>query len=146
MTNSVKADLDALVNAFFRAVSFEAGHTPAYDAVYDLFIVYANIIRNNGPVPETMTVSEFITSRQAAFDAGSLTQFREAELKDITEIFGNVAHRLSSYEKDGVRDGAAFSGRGVIFTQFIRTETGWKISAMAWDDERDGLTIPERYL
>jgi hypothetical protein len=32
----------------------------------------------------------------------------------------------------------------VIAIQFIRTG-GWRISAMAWDDERPGLTIPERY-
>jgi hypothetical protein len=36
-------------------------------------------------------------------------------------------------------------GRGVISIQFIATPTGWKISAMAWDDERPGLTISERY-
>jgi len=145
MTDSVKATLDALINAFFQAVSFEAGNKPAYSTLYDLFIERANIIRNSGPVPEIETVAEFITPRQAAVDSGALTQFREAELKDITEIFGNVAHRLSTYEKDGVRDGTAFSGRGVIFTQFILTQSGWKISAMAWDDERDGLVIPERY-
>ena len=28
-------------------------------------------------------------------------------------------------------------------TRFILTPLGWKISAMAWDDERPGLRIPE---
>jgi hypothetical protein len=26
--------------------------------------------------------------------------------------------------------------------QFVRTGAGWRISAAAWDDERDGLTVP----
>jgi hypothetical protein len=32
-----------------------------------------------------------------------------------------------------------------ISTQFVKTTAGWKISAMAWDDERPGLSIPEHY-
>jgi hypothetical protein len=33
----------------------------------------------------------------------------------------------------------------MISTQFVRTADGWKMSAMAWDDERAGLVIPERF-
>jgi hypothetical protein len=75
-----------------------------------------------------------------------LTSFREIEVAEITEVFGNVAHRLSTYVKSGRMDGAAIDGRGVISTQFIRTPDGWRMSSMAWDDERPGLAIPARYL
>jgi len=34
-----------------------------------------------------------------------------------------------------VLNGEAFAARGVIFTQFVRTPAGWRMSAMAWDDE-----------
>ena len=78
-------------------------------------------------------------------DAGELTCFKEVEIAEITEIFGNVAHRFSTYEKYGINQGAEFKGRGVISMQFILTDAGWKISAMAWDDERPGLTLPDRY-
>jgi hypothetical protein len=60
-------------------------------------------------------------------------------------IDGDVAHRMSTYAKRGVRDGAAFAARGVISTQFVRTTDGWRMSSMAWDDERPGLPLPERY-
>ena len=33
----------------------------------------------------------------------------------------------------------------MISTQFILTREGWKMSAMAWDDERPGLSIPDHY-
>jgi hypothetical protein len=56
-------------------------------------------------------------------------------------IFGNVAHRFSAYAKAGISDGTSFEARGVITTQFVKTLGGWKISAMAWDDERPGLSI-----
>jgi len=39
--------------------------------------------------------------------------------------------------------GIAFESRGMISTQFIVTPVGWKMSAMAWDDERPGLSIPK---
>jgi hypothetical protein len=45
----------------------------------------------------------------------------------------------------GINKGSEFGGRGIISIQFIMTDTGWKISSMAWDDERPGLTIPDRY-
>jgi hypothetical protein len=78
-------------------------------------------------------------------DSGELTRFREVELSETTEIFGNVAHRFSAYAKSGTMKGIAFESRGMIATQFIVTRVGWKISAMAWDDERRGLSIPKDY-
>jgi hypothetical protein len=83
---------------------------------------------------------------QASVDNGELTRFREAELSATTEVFGNVAHRLSGYIKSGTLKGAAFEAKGLISMQFVRTQAGWKVSSMAWDDERDGLKLPQQYV
>ena len=74
-----------------------------------------------------------------------MTRFEERETEEITEIFGNIAHRLSIYEKHGLSAGTVIAGRGVISMQFVATPAGWRISALAWDDERPGLAFPERY-
>jgi len=140
-----KAEIDTLTAAFFRAVSFGDGETPPYANLYDIFIESGQIIKNSSSSPEIYTVRQFIEPRQRIVESGELKSFRESETEEITEIFGNVAHRLSVYEKHGLSTGAMIEGRGVISIQFIATPTGWKISAMAWDDERPGLTIPERY-
>ena len=42
-------------------------------------------------------------------------------------------------------DGVAFSARGVKTLQFVRTADGWRISAVAWEDERPGLPIPGEF-
>ena len=34
-------------------------------------------------------------------------------------------------------DGEPFTGRGAKSVQLVRTSDGWRISAVAWDDERD---------
>jgi len=35
----------------------------------------------------------------------------------------------------------SFDARRMVTTQFVKTPEGWKMSAMAWDDERPGLSI-----
>jgi hypothetical protein len=141
---TTEAELAALTAAFLRAVSFAPGERPDYEAIRELFIDGGKLIRNLD-VPEVTTVDEFIAPRRALVDSGALTEFEEVEHTHITEVFGNVAHRMSAYGKRGIQNGVAFAARGVISTQFVRTPTGWRMSSMAWDDERPGLSLPDRY-
>jgi hypothetical protein len=143
--DAVRAALDALIGRFFAAVSFEAGQRPGYHALHGLFVEDGRLIRNSGAAPEITTVEQFVAPRQRSVDSGELSAFTETELAEITEVFGNVAHRFSTYTKRGVLGGAPFTGRGMISTQFVRTPDGWRISCMAWDDEREGLAVPDRY-
>ena len=138
-----KAEIDTLTAAFYRAVSFDDGESPPYVNLYDIFFESGQIIKNSSSSPEIYTVRQFVEPRQRMIDSGDLKSLRESETAEITEIFGNVAHRFSVYEKHGLSAGTMIDGRGVISIQFIATPTGWKISSMAWDDERPGLTIPE---
>ena len=141
----VQSDFDRLTDEFFRAVSFEPGETPRYEDIHALFIENALLIKNVGTTPEISSVGQFIEPRQATVSAGDLTRFREVELSETTEVFGNVAHRFSAYAKSGTMKGVPFQVRGMISTQFIRTPRGWRMSAMAWDDERPGLSLPQHY-
>lgn len=139
-------ELDALTAKFFRAVSFEAGETPPYEDIHSLFIEPGLLIKNTTSTPEISSVRQFIEPRQAMVSRGELTRFGERELSETTQVFGNVAHRYSAYAKSGTINGVPFEARGVISTQFVRTPAGWKISAMAWDDERPGLSLPAHLL
>jgi hypothetical protein len=143
--DAVKKELQRLTDGFFRAVSFEQGESPSYASIYDFFIEAGLLVKNSGATPEISNVRQFIEPRQASVDAGELTRFREAELSEFTEVFGNIAHRFSAYVKSGTSKGVPFEARGLISSQFILTPAGWKISSMAWDDERPGLTLPTRY-
>jgi hypothetical protein len=138
MRDSEEAQIGALITSFFRAVSFKTGDRPDYRKLPALFIPQARLIRTSGPEPEISSVDEFVRTRQGAVDAGELTSFDETELAETTELFGNIAHRFSSYAKRGTTNHGPIDVRGAISTQFIRTEAGWRISSMAWDDERDG--------
>jgi hypothetical protein len=137
----VKAELNGLISEFFHAVSFERGGKPSYGRIPALFIERGLLIKSVSSTPEISSVQEFIEPREALVQAGMLTRFHESELSEATVIFGNVAHRFSAYAKSGISSGTSFEARGVITTQFIKTLGGWRISAMAWDDERPGLSI-----
>lgn len=143
---AVKQELDSLSSRFFRAVSFEAGEAPPYGDIHGLFIDAGLLIKNTASTPEISTIAQFIAPRQALVDSGALTRFKEWELSETTQVFGNIAHRYSAYGKAGTQSGKDFEARGVISTQFIKTPEGWKMSAMAWDDERPGLTLPAELL
>lgn len=144
--SDIRAELKALTDEFFRAVSFEPGQRPAYASIRDLFIDGGKLIRNSSELPEISSVDDFIASRQRLVDSGALTSFEEIETAETTEVFGNIAHRFTTYEKRGTMHGEMIEGRGLISTQFIRTPSGWKMSSMAWDDERPGLAVPDRYM
>ncbi|MEV4514523.1 DUF4440 domain-containing protein [Dactylosporangium sp. NPDC049525] len=127
--------METLLHDFFRAVSFEPGGRPDYEAVHGLFVPGGFLVKAVG-VPEVSTVREFITPRLALVESGALTEFHESERSGETSAFGNVAQRWSVYDKRGVQGGVAFSAAGRISTQFVRTPSGWRITSMAWDDER----------
>ncbi len=138
------AEMGRITDAFFRAVPFEEGGRPSYDDIRDLFIAGGLLVKNSGQEPEISSIDDFIGPRRRLVDSGELTQFLETESSHVDEVFGNVAHRLSTYAKSGVSSRIPFQARGVISTQFILTPDGWRVTSMAWDDERPGLTLPDR--
>jgi hypothetical protein len=131
-----------LLLRFFAAVSFGTGDRPRYADLESLFLADARLIKNSGERPESASVADFIALRQATVDVGQEQAF-ETEIRSTMELFGNVGHRFSVYAKRGVMNGVNLAGRGAISTQFVRSPDGWRISAMAWDDERPGLSLAD---
>ncbi|HEV7779642.1 MAG TPA: hypothetical protein VGO58_00170 [Chitinophagaceae bacterium] len=133
--------LDELTGRFFGLFSNKDGITPGIDDIDELFIPGAVIIKNTGTAPEIYTLEKFAAPRKKILTDGTLVDFSEEEISGRTEIFGNIAHRFCSYKKSGILSGQAFETKGMKTIQFIKTPGGWKISSLAWDDEREGLTI-----
>lgn len=126
------AAIGRVVQTFFAA--FTSGGR--IDALREVFLPGAVIVRTCGDEPTVYDVEGFIEPRRALLAGGSLTGFREWELSGRTEIFGDIAQRFCAYAKEGVRDGTPFAARGMKTLHFVRTSAGWRISAVAWDDER----------
>ncbi len=98
----------------------------------------STIIKNTDAGPEVYTLERFIATRATILSDGTLTGFREHELETNTELHGDTAERVCVYTKSGVLDGEPFTTRGVKVMRLTRTPDGWRLSALAWDDEREG--------
>ncbi|MDN5200230.1 hypothetical protein QQ008_02630 [Fulvivirgaceae bacterium BMA10] len=146
MSSETKLILDGLTSTFFRVFNNGSGRKVNLDPLKELFITEGIIIKNCGTTPEIYTLRQFIEPREKLLNDGSLTDFKEEELFERTEIFGNIAHRFSLYQKSGLMHGVAFKTKGMKTIQFIKSRYGWKISSLAWDDEREGLIIPNEYI
>jgi hypothetical protein len=142
--NGAASDLEAIAEitrTFFAAFVSGPDSADSLERLRQVLLPEAVIIRTCGDVPTVYGVDSFIAPRQALLAGGRLTEFSEWELAGRTDVFGDIAHRFCSYAKAGVQDGVPFTARGMKTLQFVRTPAGWRISAAAWDDERDGLEI-----
>ena len=141
--SDVAADRTAIagiVRTFFAAFTSGPDVGDRLDALRGAFLPQAVIIRTCGGEPTVYDRDSFIAPRQALLSGGALVDFSEWELSGRTEVFGDIAQHFCSYAKAGVQDGIPFATEGMKTLQFVRTSGGWRISAAAWDDERDGLT------
>ena len=144
-TPDLRADEEAItdvVHAFFAAFVSGPDTATRMDELRALFVPGAVIVRTCGSAPVVYDVEGFIAPRQTLLASGDLTDFREWELSGRTDIFGDIAQHWCTYAKSWSQDGAHTTARGMKTLQLVRTTAGWRISAAAWDDERDGLTVP----
>lgn len=138
--------IDNLTSELYSAICFEVGSHPPVENLKEIFIPTANMIRNDGTSPEIMTVNNFIKSYTERISNGTIKSFYEGELNHITEIFGTIAHRFSTYEtKFDLANPEPFS-IGINSIQFIKIGENWKISGIVWNNQNNTNKIPDKYL
>lgn len=140
-----RAAIADLLRTFFAAFTSGPDSVARLDALREAFLAQAVITRTCGGEPTVYGVDSFIAPRQELLSGGALLDFREWELSGRTEVFGDIAQHFCGYAKEGAQDGRSFTARGMKTVQFVRTPAGWRISAVAWDDEREGLTIDPQW-
>ncbi len=139
-SNSKKNDdiheINKLTTSFFDVFTNVEGKTPNVKKIEELFITNGVIISNTHGAPEIYNLKEFIAPREKILNDGTLTDFIESEISQNTEIFGNIAQRFCLYEKSGKLNDVYFESRGMKTIQFIKINEEWKMSSVAWSDEK----------
>lgn len=138
-----KLAIDIVVSSFFSTFNNKEGQSVDLECLADIFLPGGVVVRTCGEPPSVHNLAEFIAPRHRLLNNGELEEFSEEELWERTDIFGSVAQRLSLYMKSGILSGKRFRTRGMKSIQLVNTKSGWKISAVAWDDERDGVSVPD---
>lgn len=139
-----QAALDALTARLYAAFTNANGLIPDLDALREVFLPECIITKAVEPGAQVQDLDAFIAQRRPLLTTGRLVEFTERETAAAMWACGNIAGRCSLYEKSGVLDGTAFRTRGIKNLQFVRLEGRWWLSALAWDDEREGVSIPDR--
>lgn len=131
-----RTEIDKLTNRFYGLFTNTNGKTPNVNDIKDIFISKGTLINNTGDAPEVFDLKKFIEPRQKMLTNGTLTNFIEREIFAKTEVFENIAQRFSLYEKSGKLNGEYFETKGMKTIQLIKVNKEWKISSVAWSDEK----------
>jgi RimJ/RimL family protein N-acetyltransferase len=133
-------EIRELVRCFFAAFTSGAEVDSGLDALRASLVPEAIVVSTGGQGATVYDVESFIAPRRALLTDGSLVDFSESAVSGRIDLFGDIAHWFGRYTKAGLLHGATYAGAGMKSIQFVRTADGWRISAAAWDDERDGLS------
>ena len=138
--------IDETVQDLYAAISFVKGETPNYGLLKDLFIPDAKLINNNGDQPLIFNIDSFIDSLKENLANKVFESIFEIEIAYKTDLFGKIAHRFSTYEfRFNPNDENPYT-IGINSIQLIQVGNQWKVTSIAWNDQRPGLEIPENYL
>ena len=72
--------------------------------------------------------------------------FFERGIANRIEEFGNLTSVWSTYESRHAPEDAKPFARGINSIQVVHAGGRYWVASIIWDDERDGLTLPEKYL
>jgi RimJ/RimL family protein N-acetyltransferase len=131
-----RLEIDALTVRFFDLFTNKDGRVPNVKDIKNIFIPKGILISNTDDTRVDYDLDGFIRPREEMLTNGTLTNFCEMEISHSTELFGNIAQRFSLYEKTGELNGERFETKGMKTIQFVKVDGKWKISSVAWCDEK----------
>ena len=143
------ASADAIIEALYGVISGPAGQKRDWNRFRSLFMPDARLIVARGRrdstgrvLPLVLTPEAYIAGSNALEEKG----FFEREIAQVSETFGRVTHRFSTYESRGRADDAQPFARGINSIQLLNDGTRWWVVTVFWDVERADNPIPARYL
>jgi hypothetical protein len=93
------------------------------------------------PAMKMMGLAEYARDTAPYF---ATHDFHEVEIGRRIDVFGNIAQVWSAYEARAALDDEKPERRGINSIQLFKDpDLGWRIVAMIWDNEREGVTLPE---
>lgn len=133
--SSDKIEIDRITASFFEVFTNIGHNQPDWSMIYQLCIPETLILKINEETVLTYNLDRFIEPRKKILSDGTLTNFMEQEIMETTHIAGHLAHRFSRFQKKGSLNGTDFQETGNKFFQFIKTNLGWRINAVSWEDD-----------
>ena len=146
------ASVDAVIAAVYEVISGDAGVERDWDRFRSLFLPGARLMPVSSEHGENGRTSTVAAMDPEQFIAGSndffvSEGFYEYEIGSVTERYGDIAHRFSSYASTRTSDPDEEPfNRGINSFQLLYDGDRWWILSIFWQHEPDAGPIPDRYL
>ncbi len=148
--NPDAVSIDAIIKALYESISGPAGAPRQWERDRALYAPGALLIPMRPPsvakdgrgAAEILDVDGYERSRTPFFAANS---FYEVEIARREFHFGAMAHVLSVYEGRDAPNGKILK-RGINSIQMFHDGARWWVASIMWDNEREGVTLPEDLL
>lgn len=149
------ASVDALMHALYDVISGPAGKPRDWNRFRSLFTPDARmgVVRPARAADAThpasggdvmfFTPDMYVERDDPYFKANG---FFERGIANRVEEFGNLVSVWSTYESRHNAEDAKPFARGVNSLQIVKAQGRYWIASIVWDEEREGLTLPEKYL
>lgn len=149
------ATVDALMKALYDVISGPAGKPRDWNRFRSLFVPDGRmgVVRPPRAADAThpasggdvvfLTPEMYVERDDPYFKANG---FFERGVANRVEEFGGLVSVWSTYESRHNVDDAKPFARGVNSLQIVKAQGRYWITSIVWDEEREGLTLPEKYL
>lgn len=147
--------LDHLVSSLYDVISGDAGKPRDWDRFRSLFLPDGRlgVIRPEAAATKDaparkgdvvfLSPNMYVERDDPYFKANG---FFERSIANRIEEFGNLIHVWSTYESRHAQHDSKPFARGINSIQIVHAQGRYWIASILWDDERAGLTLPEKYL
>src|SRR5262245_33558404 len=134
MLTNRRAALDDAIRRLYEVISFGEGATPDWTGMRALFSPAARITRVTPEAVDALDLAGFEAMFTELLDCGAVLSFFEFETARRVELFGCVAHVLSSYETKRAPDALTPFGRGINSIQLLWKGDQWTVVSLLWDE------------
>jgi RimJ/RimL family protein N-acetyltransferase len=132
-----KFNIDQLTKSFFNIFTNSNKQQPNWSLIHTICLPETIIIKKSSNEEEVYNLNTFIGPRKKILSDGTLTEFEEYEIFEETRIIGNIAQRFSKFQKNGYFNKTHFKEQGNKLFQYVKTNNGWKISSVTWEDDKN---------
>jgi hypothetical protein len=145
--NPDAVSIDAIITALYESISAPpgacSGARPRAPRAGALMIPMRppSVTKDGRGAAEILDVDGYEKSRAPFFAANS---FYEVEIARREFHFGAMAHVLSVYEGRDAPNGTILK-RGINSIQLFHDGARWWVASIMWDNERDGVALPEEF-
>lgn len=137
--------LDQFCKEFYAAQFFEVGSRPDIEKLKSFCTPNAIVIDYTEAAPMVMNVNDYFDMFNGWVESGEIPGFYEIEANAKTEVFGNIAHRWSTYAFKISKKDPEFT-YGINSIQLVKIDEEWKIQSLMYQMQTEEEPIPAGYI